>query len=200
MPVTKSEMLFFAAGAAFGAAAGANYPLSQGEVRADHRCRAGRRQLGRRRFVRRGGQKSCRESRGRPGRHGGDEAYAPPTTEPPKPLRYNPRPLLQPNNHEHPWILLSVFPTSGRIHLESRFLFPSPTIPIAANSSSGLPGAGNHPGHDQERGWDQRDSASGIGFLSADIHAQAGCREGDGIAQPWHGSSERIESTHERQP
>ena len=27
MPVTKSEMLFFAAGAAFGAAAGANYPL-----------------------------------------------------------------------------------------------------------------------------------------------------------------------------
>ena len=26
MPVTKSEMLFFAAGAAFGAAAGANYP------------------------------------------------------------------------------------------------------------------------------------------------------------------------------
>ena len=27
MPVTKSEMLFFAAGAAFGAAAGANYPF-----------------------------------------------------------------------------------------------------------------------------------------------------------------------------
>jgi hypothetical protein len=27
MPVTKSEMMFFAAGAAFGAAAGANFPL-----------------------------------------------------------------------------------------------------------------------------------------------------------------------------
>jgi hypothetical protein len=27
MPVTRSEMLFFAAGAAFGAAAGANWPL-----------------------------------------------------------------------------------------------------------------------------------------------------------------------------
>ena len=27
MPVTKSEMMFFAAGAAFGAAAGANLPL-----------------------------------------------------------------------------------------------------------------------------------------------------------------------------
>jgi hypothetical protein len=27
MPVTKSEMMFFAAGAAFGAAAGANWPL-----------------------------------------------------------------------------------------------------------------------------------------------------------------------------
>ena len=55
MPVTKSEMMFFAAGAAVGAAVGAKFPASQREVRTRPCGRAGRRELGRQRILCRSG-------------------------------------------------------------------------------------------------------------------------------------------------
>ena len=70
MPVTKSEMMFFAAGAAFGAAAGANWPLLKEKFGPLRFGRTGRGKFGRQRFVRRCRQTLRRKGRGRAGCNG----------------------------------------------------------------------------------------------------------------------------------
>ena len=58
MPVTKLEMLFFAAGVAVGAAVGANFSRLKEKLEPDPRGGDGRCELSRQRFLRRGRQPS----------------------------------------------------------------------------------------------------------------------------------------------
>ena len=141
MPVTKSEMMFFAAGAAFGAAAGANYPASQGEVRPDPCGRLGRGEFGRWRFVCRGGQAGRRKGRSRPGRHGRDETQRREQRNDRASLGIMSPPIAQNLTSRISRFVYRIrrrrasmdlairFPALGRIHLESRFLFSEPHDP-----------------------------------------------------------------------
>ena len=70
MPVTKSEMMFFAAGAVFGAAAGANLPLLKEKFGPLISAALAGSKFGRQRFVRRCRQTRRRKSRSRAGCNG----------------------------------------------------------------------------------------------------------------------------------
>ncbi len=84
------------------------------------------------------------------------------------------------------------FPGVGRIHLESRFLFSEPQDPHCRQFLERVFQAREIIEVTIKSGDGTSEIPRGIGLLPAYIHAQARCREGDGIAQPSHGTEERI--------
>ena len=208
MPVTRSEMMFFAAGAALGAAAGANFPflkekfgpiLAAALAGASSAVGDSYADLA----------KNCRrEGRSRSGCHGRDEGNR---REPRDdrssrrfelvgrsarigiaPHRCAVRRLITKPGFRDP-THSATKSTHGPRHPFSSPGTNSPGEPLPVRGAwrtelpsvrrTRIPGARDHPGHDPQSGRLERGSARGAGFLSANLHAPAGRRARQRLAE-----------------
>ena len=172
MPVTKSEMMFFAAGAAVGAAAGANFPLLKekfGPILAAALAGASSavgdsyaevaKHVAEKVEAVQDAMAEMKHCAANNGTAGGPSGLASPSIDS---SHLSPR-------RETTSIHGSCHPFSG-----PGANSPGEPLPVRGARRSelppirgaGVPGPGDHPGHDQESGWLQRGSPGGAGFLS----------------------------------